>query len=77
VEYRYQKIYPPISVTLLKDSPMPNYRRLKGTNVWHWCSNCTLWPTSNYIEVARESRPAGGTLDDECLAKETAGECGD
>ena len=56
---------------------MPTYRRIKGTNVWHWCSNCTLWPTSNYIEVARESRPAGGKLDDECLAKETAGECGE
>jgi len=64
-------------MTLLKDSPMPTYRRIKGTNVWHWCSNCSQWPASNYIEVIRDSRPGGGKLDDECLARETAGECGE
>jgi hypothetical protein len=54
---------------------MPIYRRLKGSDVWHWCTNCSLWPTTDYIEVTRAGRPFGGKLDNECLAKETAGEC--
>jgi len=54
---------------------MPTYRRSKGSDVWHWCINCSQWPTSNFIEVTRSGRPAGGELDNECLAKETAGEC--
>ena len=75
VENEKEKIYPDMSVILPRGSPMPAYRRLKGTNLWHWCSNCSLWPMSDYIEVTRSSRPAGGELDNECLAREAAGEC--
>jgi len=27
---------------------MPIYRRRKGSDVWHWCTNCSRWPKSNY-----------------------------
>jgi len=34
---------------------MPEYRRRKGRDTWHWCRNCSNWPTSNY--VSRQSKP--------------------
>jgi hypothetical protein len=27
---------------------MPEYRKKKGSDVWHWCKNCSKWPTSDY-----------------------------
>jgi len=49
------------------------YRKLKGSDTWHWCRNCSNWPTSNYVE--RDAKPTSGELDNECLAKEKAGTC--
>jgi len=53
------------------------YRRHKGKDVWHWCTNCEDWPRSNYDEVTVEDgkRPSSGELDNECKAKERAGNC--
>jgi hypothetical protein len=62
---------------LVRDFCMPTYRRLKGSDVWHWCTNCSQGPRSIYIEVTSAGRPAGGALDKECLAKQAAGECGE
>src|SRR5687768_13623506 len=25
------------------------YRRLKLSDTWHFCRNCTSWPTANYV----------------------------
>lgn len=52
---------------------MTTYRKRKGTDTWHWCKNCSNWPTSNYEETS--GRPTTGELDNECLAKEKAGIC--
>ncbi len=52
---------------------MPEYRKLKGHDTWHWCRNCSNWPTSNYD--TRNTKPSGGELDNECLAKDKAGTC--
>jgi hypothetical protein len=49
------------------------YRKRKGKDTWHWCSNCNNWPTSDYEE--KPSKPAGGELCNECLAKDKAGTC--
>ena len=49
------------------------YRRLKGSDTWHWCRNCSKWPNSNYDE--RNSKPTTGELDNECRAKDGAGNC--
>ncbi len=52
---------------------MPEYRRRKDSDTWHWCKNCHLWPTSNY--ETRLSKPTTGELCDHCLAKKKANNC--
>ncbi len=52
---------------------MTEYRKKRGTDTWHWCKNCSNWPTSNY-EVSY-TKPTSGELDNECKAKESAGKC--
>ena len=52
---------------------MKEYRRKKGSDTWHWCSNCTNWPISNY--VSRSTKPTSGELDNECKSKEKAKNC--
>jgi hypothetical protein len=49
------------------------YRRRKGSEAWHWCRNCSTWPTSDFEE--RESEPDPGELCNECRAKERSGHC--
>jgi hypothetical protein len=49
------------------------YRRKKGSDTWHWCRNCSKWPTSSYDE--RTSKPSSGELCNECQSKEKAGTC--
>ena len=49
------------------------YRRRKGSDTWHMCSNCTNWPRSNYDETL--SKPTTGEFCNECLAKQRAGNC--
>lgn len=54
---------------------MPEYRKRKGSDVWHWCKNCRDWPTANYESVVTDKRPTSGELDNECLSKEKAKTC--
>jgi hypothetical protein len=49
------------------------YRRRRDSDTWHFCSNCSNWPTSGYVE--QTSKPTTGELDNECLAKKNAGTC--
>lgn len=49
------------------------YRRREGHDTWHWCSNCSTWPTNNYEESS--SKPTSGEYCNECSAKQTAGSC--
>jgi hypothetical protein len=50
----------------------PNYRRKKGSDTWHFCENCTGWPTSDYD--TRDTNPSG-ELCNQCLDKEDNGNC--
>lgn len=52
---------------------MANYRRKRSSDTWHWCSNCTEYPESDYLE--HPSKPSSGELCDQCKAKEKAGNC--
>jgi hypothetical protein len=52
---------------------MPEYRRKKGSDTWHWCTNCSEWPTSNYDST--NTKPTTGELDNQCLGKEGANNC--
>jgi uncharacterized protein (DUF433 family) len=49
------------------------YRRRKGSDTWHWCKNCSAWPTNDYEKSS--SRPTAGELCDECHEKQRAGTC--
>lgn len=51
---------------------MVEYRKRKGSDTWHWCKNCSKWPTSNYD--SRYSRPSYD-LCNECKAKEKDEKC--
>jgi hypothetical protein len=49
------------------------YRRRKGKDTWHWCTNCGNWPTSDYDTSS--TKPTSGELCDECLAKQRDSNC--
>lgn len=50
----------------------PNYRRRRGFDTWHFCTNCSNWPTSDY---ETSTRPTTGELCNECRGKENGGNC--
>lgn len=50
-----------------------HYRRKKGSDTWHFCSNCTNWPTYDYDRS--ESKPTSGELCDQCKAKRANNNC--
>lgn len=52
---------------------MPVYRRKKNSDTWHWCTNCSNWPTDNYDESY--TKPSSGELCNECKSKEMTGTC--
>jgi hypothetical protein len=52
---------------------MAQYRKRKGNDTWHWCSNCSNYPTSNYD--SSNTKPTSGELCNECKAKQNAGTC--
>lgn len=49
------------------------YRKRKNSDTWHFCKNCSKWPTSDYVE--QSTKPKTGELCDECRAKEANGTC--
>lgn len=49
------------------------YRRREGHDTWHWCVNCSTWPTGGYEESS--SKPTSGEFCNECRAKQLAGNC--
>lgn len=51
----------------------PNYRKRKGTDAWHFCTNCSNWPTSDYDSAS--TKPSSGEFCNECLAKDRQGNC--
>jgi hypothetical protein len=49
------------------------YRRKRTSDTWHFCRNCSNWPTVDYVEQYR--RPTWGELCNECQGKRAAGTC--
>jgi len=50
------------------------YRRRRRRETWHFCANCSNWPTSgDYNE--RASKPTTGELCDQCQAKQRHNNC--
>jgi uncharacterized protein (DUF433 family) len=54
-------------------SSVVTYRRRMNNDTWHWCRNCSTWPTNDYEESP--SRPTVGELCNECHGKQRAGTC--
>lgn len=54
---------------------MPGYRKKRPSDVWHWCTNCEEWPTSDYesVTLLAGRRPSSGELDNKCKSKESKG----
>jgi GT2 family glycosyltransferase len=46
--------------------PIARYRRAHGSDTWHFCQNCSQWPTSGFEETAPAASPT---------APQHAGEC--
>ena len=53
---------------------MAVYKKRKGSDTWHWCSNCSKYPTGHDMDVSY-SKPRSGELCNECKSKESAGTC--
>lgn len=49
------------------------YRKRHGKDAWHFCKNCSNWPTSDYVE--RSSKPTNDELCNQCKAKQKEGNC--
>jgi hypothetical protein len=49
------------------------FRRRRGSDMWHFCSNCSEWPKNDYEE--RMTNPATGLFCNECLRKRAGGAC--
>jgi len=52
---------------------MAEYRKKKGSDTWHYCKNCSKWPTVDYD--SQYSKPSSGELCDECKSKDKNGDC--
>jgi len=56
-------------------SMIESYRKAVGSNVWHFCSNCTTYPTENYVSSLIPQRAENTELCTECLARHAIGDC--
>ena len=52
---------------------MTEYRKRKGHDTWHFCKNCSNYPTSDY--TYQYTKPTTGEFCNECQSKKAAGNC--
>lgn len=50
------------------------YRKRKNSDTWHFCRNCTNWPTAAE-SVEQQNKPTSGEFCDQCLSKRKDGNC--
>ena len=53
---------------------MKTYVRKKGSDTWHWCRNCSDYPTGSDVEK-KDTKPTSGELCNQCRGKEANGNC--
>jgi len=51
------------------------YRRRNESNTWHWCENCSNWPTTPRTYVERRDEPKSRELCEECSGLQNKGNC--
>jgi len=54
---------------------MPTYVKRKNSDTWHWCKNCSNYPSEKVIEKTRRSKPKGAKLCPQCESKAKRGQC--
>jgi DNA-binding NtrC family response regulator len=54
-------------------STATKFRRRMGSEIWHFCTNCSTWPANDYHEQI--STPRTGEFCNECKAKSEKGNC--
>jgi hypothetical protein len=47
------------------------YKRKMGTDTWHFCVNCSLWPTDDF--VSSDVLPRSYQICNECMYKNQHG----
>ena len=52
-----------------------NYRKAIGSNVWHFCVNCSTWPVGDHIASTSREQIEKETLCTECVARHQIGDC--
>jgi hypothetical protein len=51
---------------------MAIYSRRRDSDTWHWCTNCSNYPSVTNVETSY-SKPRFGELSNECRSKEKSG----
>ena len=54
---------------------MKLYKRRKGHDTWHWCKECSEYPTMRSDVQATAYRPLVGEFCQQCKSKEEKGDC--
>jgi hypothetical protein len=49
------------------------YRKRNGGTAWHFCSNCSDWPTKDY--TVRSDKPSHENMCNECRSKKVNDNC--
>lgn len=52
---------------------MATYVQGYGSDNWHWCKNCSNFPTN--VAKSQSTRPTSGDLCNQCKSKEREGTC--
>ncbi len=52
---------------------MATYVQGYGSDTWHWCRNCSNYPSS--IAKRRETPPTTGEKCNQCMSKQRDGSC--
>ena len=66
--------------TFLKINELTTYRKSAGSDMWHWCTNCSEWPIPSAASVYEELKLLDGKIPDGklcqvCASKATDGSC--
>lgn len=54
---------------------MIQYRKSIGQDVWHWCFNCSNWPTELGTYNVHIGKPVSGYLCEKCKSMADVGAC--
>lgn len=53
---------------------MADYAKRPGNDTWHFCSNCSNYPTGPGV-IKQTTKPSSGEFCNECKSKRAADNC--